>query len=325
MGCVTLKWLKKPGQVVAAAFAVAALGSFTSIPQDPSLAAAFTYEPQKWNDVSYEQLKQFYKEHKTAIERMIAVSYAKGPVDVQIVFRRKAQTQAEKAFTVVAMANDYMRKNPTYTVPEFADAMAHQYGTPRLEMMSILFDVKKIYTPHGYQQTNNCLAYSVNDRARSFDPKDYQGHPGSRTLGDAAWKVDNFKAKNYDAFVAQTIRGNIADGMIFTGDKMSSREGYYRVALYVRPIDKDVTDPMEAMDYHYVRQNRDGTWSHKFGALVVTNLDYSEKIIIHPQTADMGAYRFKGYFLVPRGGLDVGAATPKRTAVAGSPSALYPG
>lgn len=305
-----LNWLKSPLPLAAAAFTVATavglnhLGAF----EDPSLRAAPAYEPEKWNDLSYEQLNDLYKKHAPAIEQIISVSYKEQDKDPDVIFRRGAQTPSEKTFVAIAMARDYIVQNQDHNISDLADPMAERYKIHKLSAMSLLFDTQKLYRPGGYQQTNNCLAYSTNDRAHSFDPNDYQGHAGTRTLGDAAWKVDPYKAKNYEAFVRQTVRGNISDGMIFTGKEMKSREGFYRVALYTRPIDKDVTQPVEAMDYHYIRQNRDGGWSHKFGSFPVNNLDYAGKPIRHPEKADMGAYRFIGYFLVPQGGLDVGPA-----------------
>lgn len=315
----TLNWLKSPMPYAIAAFAAVAgagMASHDALFEDPSLRAAPAYEPEKWNDVSYEQLNDLYKKHAPAIERIIAVSYKEQGKDPEVVFRRGAQTPSEKTFIALSMARDYIGANPKNNISELSDAMAARYKIHRLSVMSLVFDAQKLYKPGGYQQTNNCLAYSTNDRAHSFDPNDYQGHAGTRTMGEAAWSVDPYKAKNYEAFVRQTVRGNISDGMIFTGKDMKSREGFYRVALYTRPIDKDVTQPVEAMDYHYIRQNRDGGWSHKFGAFPVNNLDYAGKPITHPEKADMGAYRFIGYFLVPQGGLDVGPGrqSPVKTA-----------
>jgi len=39
-------------------------------------------------------------------------------------------------------------------------------------------------------------------------------------------------------------------------------------------------------DYHWYRQNPDGTWSHKPGITQVTNLDASGNLIYNPKMAD---------------------------------------
>lgn len=67
----------------------------------------------------------------------------------------------------------------------------------------------------------------------------------------------------------------------------------YKIALVMDPKD----------DYHFLRQNADGTWSHKPGKGFVTNKDFSGNIITDPETADMnsGDYNydhFCSYFCV---------------------------
>lgn len=47
------------------------------------------------------------------------------------------------------------------------------------------------------------------------------------------------------------------------------------------------------VDYHWYRQNSNGTWSHKTGDQKVTNLDASDGLIYDPETADRD-YRDKG-------------------------------
>lgn len=67
----------------------------------------------------------------------------------------------------------------------------------------------------------------------------------------------------------------------------------YKIALVM-----DLND-----DYHFLRQNTDGTWSHKPGQGLVTNKDFSGNVISDPETANMnsGDYnydRFCSYFCV---------------------------
>ncbi|MGH2620040.1 MAG: hypothetical protein ACRDHG_05645 [Anaerolineales bacterium] len=53
-------------------------------------------------------------------------------------------------------------------------------------------------------------------------------------------------------------------------------DGTYKVALVVDP----------GVDYHWYRQNPDGTWSHKPGHLEATEVDASGKPIYDPSVAD---------------------------------------
>ena len=69
--------------------------------------------------------------------------------------------------------------------------------------------------------------------------------------------------------------------------------GTYKVALVVG------TSPAGTLDYHWYRQNSDGTWSHKQSLQPISNLDESDQLIYDPQTADRGGYtEFLGYYAV---------------------------
>ena len=41
------------------------------------------------------------------------------------------------------------------------------------------------------------------------------------------------------------------------------------------------------VDYPWYRQNPDGTWSHKQGGDMPSDKDYSDDLILDPQTADI--------------------------------------
>ena len=52
-------------------------------------------------------------------------------------------------------------------------------------------------------------------------------------------------------------------------------------------------------DYHWYRQNSDGTWSHKPGTTAVRRTDNSGNHIIDPETCDRGLYtNFLGFYAV---------------------------
>lgn len=92
--------------------------------------------------------------------------------------------------------------------------------------------------------------------------------------------------------------GAIADGLISTGSEQSLAgvEFGHVAALVIAP----------ALDFHWYRRDRDGTWSHKPGATAATNLDDSDRVITDPRNADRGRYtQFCGFFCVPRGGVSI--------------------
>jgi hypothetical protein len=82
-------------------------------------------------------------------------------------------------------------------------------------------------------------------------------------------------------------------------------EGNYKVALIAGTFYTKQGIPFK--DYHWYRQNPDGTWSHKPGSSEVTNFDASEpkEVIYDPENADWGGYtEFMGFF-------EVGSITEK--------------
>lgn len=312
MGIIIQRPLRLAGTAIAATFAAVSLGSFS--PEDPSLRAAPPYQPDLWNDVSNEDLTMLYKEFGPAIERMLAAEYDGKSPERTASFPRKAHTNNEKAYLASQMVNSFIDANPGHTIPELSSVLSVRYGLSAAATYRMVFALKMTNHAQGYQSTNNCYAYAANDRDKAKSGTDFQAAPGNRTLGNAfVMKIDTKIAANYEHYVRHIIKGNVSDGMIFTGSEMGSREGYYRAALYMRRAERDTQSIHHAHEYHYIRQNRDGGWSHKYGPLNVTDTDYSGRKITNPRTADMGNYKFIGYFLVPQGGIDVGPPDEKST------------
>ena len=79
-------------------------------------------------------------------------------------------------------------------------------------------------------------------------------------------------------------------------------EGTYRVALFYKPPSDNSETTSDDGDYHWYRQNADGTWSHKRGIGEVKNVDDSEnpQVIYDPITAAETAeyYILIGFFAV---------------------------
>jgi len=139
----------------------------------------------------------------------------------------------------------------------------------------------------------NCYAYALNN------PKYYWAVPG---FGFAHAKTqiyfDAFKKKFGALSTAEfrkcLIRGAKHDGLIpvFTP---KAKKGYTLTALFF---------PRGQHDFHWYRQDDDGTWSHKVGYKKPTNTDEKGEIIRDPEKADRGEYKlFGGYFLVPDSGI----------------------
>jgi hypothetical protein len=83
-------------------------------------------------------------------------------------------------------------------------------------------------------------------------------------------------------------------GLIPAGDDMSDMIGHYLVALTWGP---------RARDWHWLRRDSNGKWSHKMGPNPVTNRDDAHRLIHDPRRAAIGnASEVVGYFYAPLDG-----------------------
>ncbi len=124
---------------------------------------------------------------------------------------------------------------------------------------------------------NNCYNYGNNLITDSFAQP---GRGSGLPLPDPLTLADTRASSISDQQIA--LRAGEED---LTPDK-----GHY-IALVL-----DLT--MGDDDYHWYRQNDDGTWSHKPGRTAVINTDNSGDIITDPEHCDRGAYTvWGGYFL----------------------------
>lgn len=128
------------------------------------------------------------------------------------------------------------------------------------------------YTP-GYwndgstiQGNNKCYNYGMNCRT------DNEAQPGATVGGSCCdWAPD--------AAVCDEIEPAIlppCDGSVVIGDENGPvPEGKARVVM--------LTD--DGDDFHFVRQDSDGYWSHKEGVKPATNRDSNDEIIINPENS----------------------------------------
>lgn len=119
---------------------------------------------------------------------------------------------------------------------------------------------KKTFASAFEQYNNNCYNYACNT------PNDKFAQPGTGG-GYTPTAIT----------CAEIIKAAMADGL---GNTVSCDTacpaGSYKKALVVAP----------GKDYHWYRQDSDGTWSHKPGQTEATNRDASGNAITDPRTAD---------------------------------------
>jgi hypothetical protein len=124
------------------------------------------------------------------------------------------------------------------------------------------------------QDLNNCYNYACNRRTDTY------AQPG-RASG-----------MQYTTVTCMDVTSAaLADGLRAIDCDRACPMGSYKKALVVGEIAPGFSD------YHWYRQDRDGTWSHKPGGTKATNVDAGVHRILDPRTADRNGYRtFCGCF-----------------------------
>lgn len=123
------------------------------------------------------------------------------------------------------------------------------------------------------QWDNNCYNYGTDVLTNTF------AQPGRGT--SHKWVVNTCE---------DVKRAAISDGLIFKGDSFSEElsEGHY-VAMFIWPN----------TNFHWVRLDSNGFWSHKAGGTPVKNVDNSGSKITDPSKSDFSPWtQFCGYFQV---------------------------
>ena len=148
----------------------------------------------------------------------------------------------------------------------------------------------------------NCYSYAVQDyfaglltglSASQRDEQDgaYLPRPGQT------------RGKSYSDLKGQNVRGMqravCEDGLLFAGKTYPKKvpDNQYVICCFLTPN-----------EYHFIRQNQDGSWTSKNGRGDVTGTDYMGEPLTDPENFyhKDPACSFVGYFFVPKGGIRVG-------------------
>ena len=134
------------------------------------------------------------------------------------------------------------------------------------------------YEPNSWssvQSFTNCYAYSLDVKVNPYPQVFWALQPGTSDSFSNIYN-ENYLTKSFlETMVAyDSVNYNFGFESIGENDKCYS--GWYKVALVIAPNS----------DYHWYRQNSDGTWSHKPGSRNVRKVDYNGEIIYNPRTCD---------------------------------------
>src|SRR3989338_8258957 len=123
------------------------------------------------------------------------------------------------------------------------------------------------WNKQGIVEVHNCYAYAMDD----YNPtRTNFPHPGVKAGYERPTKKDYVCGDMTQRIMADNKN-------ILHSDHVSAcPQGYRKVGLVIDPYN----------DYHFYRQEKDGTWSHKPGSQNAVNYDDSGNIIYDPSIAD---------------------------------------
>jgi len=154
-----------------------------------------------------------------------------------------------------------------------------------------------------YLDTHNCLSYAIRgnkinmDLLRQCKKSDSCNvnfeQPGAASGERKAMRDENLRTC---PIVQKLTKSDLSKDFVPSSFYSKCDEGMSKVALVVD----------EGTDYHWYRQNPDGTWSHKDGSNPVKNYDAKKRKIFNPAQAsrdygkDLNYEDFCGFFCVNR-------------------------
>lgn len=157
-----------------------------------------------------------------------------------------------------------------------------------------------LWFKHYLREKANCYSYAVNAQINPTTNSLAFMQPGQ--ANGVSISTNDLLNTNY---VVSLIE-NDADVLGFRFESINSNEtcpeDCYKVAFVID--NQYQSGDFYTYDYHWYRQNADGTWSHKPGPGPVTKFDNSGKIIMDPRTANRNAgdglnYNlFVGFFII---------------------------
>ena len=122
------------------------------------------------------------------------------------------------------------------------------------------------------KESNNCYSYAL-DRPNLPDGKPRP--PGKPQPGEAAGHP--LKDGHYDTDLNAAAKRDVY-GVKDLGADGKCPPGYHKIQAFY--------DPSGGGDYHWYRQDADGTWSQKHGNGEATNKDADDKVITDPMKAN---------------------------------------
>ena len=144
-----------------------------------------------------------------------------------------------------------------------------------------------------YCWNNNCYTYAINQPINPYTNKPYENYahcqPGN--LGGKGSEYGNLRCSvesiNFAKLDLKELGYDIIESSL---EEYVDDTNCWKVAFCY-----------SNNDYHWYRQNIDGTWSHKWGTEEVKYRDEDGNIIRNPEKCNRGRYKnFVGFYLIKK-------------------------
>lgn len=147
------------------------------------------------------------------------------------------------------------------------------------------------------EMNNNCYTYAINQSLNPFMKEPYNEYADCQP-GRLGNHYENRMYINTD--FSNLIECARKDLNLIGYELIESTYAEYINDSEAWKIAAAITDPDSFhSDYHWYRQNSDGTWSHKPGLTHIRNIDEDNRIIYNPETCNRGKYtRFLGFYII---------------------------
>ena len=145
----------------------------------------------------------------------------------------------------------------------------------------------------GYKCNNNCYTYAINQPLDPYTHDAYEdySHCQPGVLGGLMKRdkeCPHFDYTNFIKYVRRDLRDIGFKIKKSTIDEYINNDRAWKIAFCYG-----------ISDYHFYRQNKNGTWSHKQGPAKIITKDESGKQIYNPKLCDRGKYmHFVGFFII---------------------------
>lgn len=157
--------------------------------------------------------------------------------------------------------------------------------------------LKMIEEPFYDNYYNNCYTYAINQYVNPYTSDPYYDY-GHCQVGNLGGKLKSCRKnaertndyEEYIKFAKADLNDLKYDIIESTFEEVITDKEAWKVAFCYDE---------EGYDYHWYRQNLDGTWSHKQGKGDISNEDFSGHVIYNPKECDRGNYNtFKGFYMI---------------------------